>query len=219
MKKTLAKGLALAFAGSLLVAGSAMAVPVSVTYTGDNIIDTWYIEGNGSTNNIAAGANRTNWQIADTATIDLPAGINFSMIWEVTNVGAASANNPGGFLGEIDFGAVEPYYSDVTWQYAIQNIGTDTTADFSTWNWLGVTSYARNDDTTSIWYTTLGTSIAGIDGQAEWIWSENNFNTLTDPRLFIRADVTPVPEPATMLLMGTGLAGLAGAARKRKKKA
>ena len=211
----------------------ASAIPVTITYTADNIVGGWWVQNGGDPVSQALGSNAATWWLADTVTVDLPLNDHvYQVIWQVTNTGTPSATNPGGFVAEI---AQNPqlteadWLSSSSWEVAVVYGSLSAPSDFSALTWVSATQIAANNGSPP-WYTV----IPGISQDAQWIWTAANFGAPGAPgpndsvfiRTLILTDAPPngedgnhvVPEPSTLLLLGAGLVGISVAYRKRSRK-
>ena len=206
MKKTLAKGLALAFVGSLFVAGSAMAVPSDYFTT-------------------------TDFTTGSDGTIDITLESHY----------ASNAPSTFGIYWVDDINGAPPFVTnnlDITFQDTIINsdvASTDGlltwTADGSLWdvtdgfgtltkqNVTNVFGFYFSDGINDYHYTDQ--TLSGTDVSVTQIHNTKFLFQYDDQSVVMTVgvdDISQVPEPATMLLFGTGLAGLATLRRRKANK-
>jgi hypothetical protein len=195
-------------------------VPVSVTFTTDNMLNAWYsLSGNSVQQLNYIMDDPQNWMTPMTANLNLTVGQQYSIIWQVSNWGPGSDSNPAGFLAQISpsssLNPVNINLSSPSWQVSTIPTGFSYSASsFNSLAWVAATSYGTNSSNT-IWYSANNNSpITGISPDAQWIWTSNNFNQEPGLPIFIKASFTVVPIPAAAWMLGAGLVGLVAIRRK-----
>ncbi|MBI5559405.1 MAG: PEP-CTERM sorting domain-containing protein [Deltaproteobacteria bacterium] len=224
MKKVMAKGLALAFLGSLFMAGNALALPVLTMSDGTTTI-TVADNGVGDTANSVDGVITYagmfgGWNVVMSMGTSYPAIGSLGSPELHLSSSLTSVNAPGAYGGTFSFTFEDNFTAWADLGGLVTSIGGDAAGAVSLKTYLdgveiaslGVFTGAFSDSVAN-----YGASPANDDLYNLKIAGVITHDSVGQASSF-DASVAPVPEPATMLLFGSGLAGLAGYGRRKARK-